>query len=62
MGRKTYPDEYREQISKLTRTSRSLVSLARDIEPTEQKNLTESQQRRVQTYHRNVNFDESIST
>ena len=33
MGRKTYPEEYREQIVALARAGRSLSSLAREFEP-----------------------------
>ena len=33
MGRKTYPDEYREQIVALARAGRSHSSLAREFEP-----------------------------
>lgn len=33
MGRKTYPEEYREQIVALARAGRSLSSLARECEP-----------------------------
>ena len=35
MSRKHYPAEYREQIVKLARAGRSIVSLAREFEPTE---------------------------
>ena len=33
MGRKTYPEEYREQIVALARAGRSYSSLAREFEP-----------------------------
>ena len=33
MGRKTYPEKYREQIVALARAGRSLSSLAREFEP-----------------------------
>ena len=33
MGRKTYPEEYREQLVSLARAGRSYSSLAREFEP-----------------------------